>query len=76
MKRQNASPNDGLSASMCRTMFRSFVAPELEPCLLHCETRGRAADQYELIRVAGEVLAKDVKSPHHGKCPLSSSSAS
>ena len=30
----------------------------------------------ELIGVAGEVLTKDVQSPHHGKRPLSSSSAS
>ncbi|MCK7468890.1 MAG: hypothetical protein MZU91_12720 [Desulfosudis oleivorans] len=31
MKRQNTSPNDGLSASMCRTMSRSFVARNSSP---------------------------------------------
>lgn len=49
---------------------------KLEPRLFHRKRRGRAADQHELIGVAGEVLTKDVQSPHHGKRPLSSSSAS
>ena len=49
---------------------------KLEPRLFHRKRRGRAADQHELIGVAGEVLTKDVQPPHHGNRPFSSSSAS
>jgi hypothetical protein len=41
-----------------------------------CKTRCRAGSQHELIGVPGEVLTKDIQSPHHGKRPSSSSSAS
>ena len=49
---------------------------KLESRLLHRKRRGRAADQHELIGVAGEVLTKDIEPPHHGERPFSSSSAS
>jgi hypothetical protein len=44
---------------------------KLEPRLFHRKRRGRAADHHELIGVTGEVFAKDIKSPHHGKRPFS-----
>ncbi len=69
MKRQNTSPNDGLSASMCRTMSRSLVARKLEPRLFHRKRRGRAADQHELIGVAGEVLRKTSSPLTTGSAP-------
>jgi hypothetical protein len=49
---------------------------KLEPRLFRRKSRGRAADQHELIGVAGEVFAKDIESHHQGKRPFSSSSAS
>ena len=49
---------------------------KLEPRLFHRKRRGRAADQHELIGVAGEGFAKYIESPHHGKRPFNSLSAS
>src|SRR5579863_3631377 len=52
-----------------------FRGPEVQPSLLHRQSRSSAADQYELIRVGSKVFLKNIESLHHGKCSCNSSSA-
>jgi len=53
-----------------------FRGAEIEAGVFHRQSGRRAADQYELIGVAGKVFPKHVEPLHHGKCSVNSPSAS